>query len=489
MRRALGPLLGALLGSTPAFVAAAAEGFASLSAYGAYGAQHPHPQSQRLVGLFEGSLDLGSGLRVHGQAYFEIDTEDELEPGQSGQRNRSQASRRWLIDQGGAAELDELYVDARIADWDLRIGKQQTVWGTSDGLKVLDIVNPQSFREFILDDYERSRIPLWSIAAVRPFGERNSLELLLIPDLTFHDIPEPGALFEITSPQLTPQGGLQSTSSLDLLVERVGDSLLGDADILDPALAPLAPQLTPLAGLTEPLLRPALIDLLTPLIVERTERPASPLRHPELGARLRGGFGAFEGALCLLHHQADVPAVSVDLQADRVDVRRRYLQTTSFGGQLSHPAGPILLRFEGVYGTRSPLPALDLRGDGLSAVARSYGAVLGADLPVRDAGLVSMQLGQLGLITDARHYDVPNHNPFATLLWRDEIVPNRLTGEIFSAVSLERGDLMLRARLLWMLSDALLLRMGLDGFEGSDQGVFGQFEDRDRLSLELIWSI
>lgn len=482
-------VFGALLGSALAVAVEASDGFASLSAYGAYGTRNPYLQSQRLVGLFEGSLDLGSHMRVHGQAYLETDAEDALEPGQPSQRNRSQASRRWLMHAGGAAEIEELYADTRIAGWDFRVGKQQTVWGGSDGLKVLDIVNPQSFREFILDDYERSRIPLWSLAALRPFGERNSFELLLIPDLTFHDIPEPGALFEITSPQLTPQGGLQSASSLDLLVERIADSLLGDAESLDPVLAPLAPLLLPLAGVADPLLTPALIDLLTPRIVERTERPDSPLRHPEFGARLRGGFGGFEGALCALRHYADIPTASVDLQAERVDVRRRYLRTHSFGGQLSHPAGALLLRFEGVYSTRASLPALDLRGDGLSAVARSYGAVLGADLPVRDAGLVSLQLGQLGLITDERHYDVPDRNPFATLLWRDEILPNRLTGEVYSAVSLERGDLMLRTRLLWNLSDALLLRLGLDGFEGRSQGVFGQFDDRDRVSLELSWSI
>ncbi len=188
-------------------------------------------------------------------------------------------------------------------------------------------------------------------------------------------------------------------------------------------------------------------------------------------------------------HGHAIGAISALEFAACVDVRRRYLRTHSFGGQLSHPAGALLLRFEGVYSTRASLPALDLRGDGLSAVARSYGAVLDADLPVRDAGLVSLQLGQLGLITDERHYDVPDRNPFATLLWRDEILPNRLTGEVYSAVSLERGDLMLRTRLLWMLSDALLLRLGLDGFEGRSQGVFGQFDDRDRVSLELSWSI
>ena len=63
---------------------------------------------------------------------------------------------------GGSAigELREFYTDFFIGNTSLRIGKQQVVWGQTDGLKVLDVINPQSFQEFILDDFESSRIPL-----------------------------------------------------------------------------------------------------------------------------------------------------------------------------------------------------------------------------------------------------------------------------------------------------------------------------------------
>ena len=466
----------------------AADGLASLSVYGAYGSQAPSAQSQRMQGLLERDLSLGKSVRVRAQARLEADAEDQLEPGKPGQASRSRASRRWLMGDHGAAELEEFYADVRVSDWDVRAGKQQTVWGTSDGLKVLDIVNPQSFREFILDDYERSRIPLWTVSAVRNFGERNAFELIVIPDLTFHDVPEAGALFEITSPQLTPQGSLQSIDTLGLLADRISAVVLGQPSELAAAFDPLAPLLQSLNGLASPLLRPAVIDLLTPRLVERTLRPDSSLRNLEYGARLRGSFGEFEAALCLLRHFNDTPGVQVEVLADRVDVQRHYIQTTSWGAQLSRPVGATLLRFEGVYGTRAPIPALDFVGDGLSIVAPSYGVVAGIDLPVRDAGLLSFQLGEFGLMLDRDHQYVPDRNPFATVLWRDEIIVNRLSGEVFSAVSLQRGDLMLRARLSWMLDDRLMLRLGLDGFDGDHEGTFGQFDARDRLSLELAWS-
>ncbi|WP_043772935.1 DUF1302 family protein [Algiphilus aromaticivorans] len=68
---------------------------------------------------------------------------------------------------GGSGELAlrELYADIYLGPLYLRAGKQQIVWGKADGLKLLDQVNPQNFREFILADFEHSRIPQWSLRA------------------------------------------------------------------------------------------------------------------------------------------------------------------------------------------------------------------------------------------------------------------------------------------------------------------------------------
>lgn len=451
---------------------------ASLSAQGLFGTHAPSTQALRLQGVFEGESALGRSARLRSAVHVESDPTDRLEPDRPRQANRSRANRRWLIDDDGAVELDELFLDTKQAGWDLRLGKQQTVWGTSDGIKVLDIVNPQSFREFIVDDYERSRIPLWALSAVHPLGDRGALELIAIPDLSFHDVPESGALFEITSPSLTPQASLDDVRVLSLIGAHLSDG--------SPALAALLRQAD---ALTPRQLQSALTHLIVPSIEQRTERP--PLRADtlEYGARLRGSLGAVEAAICVLRHFNDVPRAALDFRTDHVDITRSYLQSISFGAQISVPVGPTLVRFEGVYGTRAPIPALDFPDDDLSAVAPSYGAVVGVDLTVRDAGLVSVQLGELGLRTDSRHYAVPARNGFATVLWRDEIEPGRWVGEIFSAVSLQRGDLMLRGRLRWLLRDDLHLQIGLDAFAGDRAGVFGQFDLLDRVGAELIWSI
>jgi hypothetical protein len=79
--------------------------------------------------------------------------------------------------------LRELYVDTSLAGWDLRIGKQQVVWGTADGVKFLDIINPTDYREWGQNTMEESRIPLWMGVAEKDLGNNDSIQLVWVPDV------------------------------------------------------------------------------------------------------------------------------------------------------------------------------------------------------------------------------------------------------------------------------------------------------------------
>jgi len=75
--------------------------------------------------------------------------------------------------------LRELYADTRLGGWDLRLGKQQVVWGTADGIKLLDIINPTDFRELNQNAMEDSRIPVWMVNAERYFDNGGNLQLIV----------------------------------------------------------------------------------------------------------------------------------------------------------------------------------------------------------------------------------------------------------------------------------------------------------------------
>jgi hypothetical protein len=73
----------------------------------------------------------------------------------------------------------ELYLDTNAFGWDFRLGKQQVVWGTADGIKLLDIINPTDFRELNQNVMEDSRIPIWMINAERNIGDNSNIQLIV----------------------------------------------------------------------------------------------------------------------------------------------------------------------------------------------------------------------------------------------------------------------------------------------------------------------
>ena len=74
--------------------------------------------------------------------------------------------------------LRELYVDYSWDNVDIRLGKQQVVWGTADGIKLLDIINPTDFREFSQNTMEDSRIPVWMLKADIALSDNTDLQLI-----------------------------------------------------------------------------------------------------------------------------------------------------------------------------------------------------------------------------------------------------------------------------------------------------------------------
>lgn len=92
-------------------------------------------------------------------------------------------------------ELREFYLDLFFPKLDLRIGKQIVRWGVVEGSRVIDEINPLDFQEFILREIQDRYIPLWMIKADFYF-DPNTVEILWIPDLEFHQPASPGSEWE-----------------------------------------------------------------------------------------------------------------------------------------------------------------------------------------------------------------------------------------------------------------------------------------------------
>jgi len=74
--------------------------------------------------------------------------------------------------------LREAYVDTEMNDWSIRAGKQQVVWGTADGMKLLDNINPTDYSEMAQNQMEDSRIPVWMINAETDLTDGGSFQVI-----------------------------------------------------------------------------------------------------------------------------------------------------------------------------------------------------------------------------------------------------------------------------------------------------------------------
>ena len=340
-------------------------------------------------------------------------------------------------------ELRELYDERSAGNWYLTIGKQQVVWGKADGLKVLDVVDPQSFREFILEDFDESRIPLWTFNAERTFydwlGGDWTLQLLWIPDKTYHALPSQDATYAFTSPRLVPQAPPDVRVQLD------------------------APQ-----------------------------RPNGFVQDSDAGLRLSGFIAGWDLSINYLYQYDNQPALHQRLIPGLmpvVEITPRYHRTHVLGGTFSRAFGDWVVRGElGYFSSRYFLSNSTTASDGVANSAElSY--VLGLDWAGAEDTFISAQLFQSRLLDYQPGFARPELDTSMTFLARRDFWNDTLKVELLWIANANDGDGLLRPKLNYELEDNLEVWAGLDLFYGSREGLFGQFNDNGRFLIGIRYGL
>lgn len=384
----------------------------------------------------EARVRLTDDLRLTALGRMRLDPVDDLEPGQPDGQDafRSPVSRRLFIGDAADLELREFYLDANVGDAFLRLGKQQIVWGQADGLRVLDIVNPFDFREFILPEFEDRRIPLWTVNAEVPLGDWTA-QFLWIPDHSYDEIPDEGATFAFSSPRVVPRPN------------------------------------------------PAAIGAV-PVIVNRPNRPNRFIRDDDYGARLTAFLSGWDVSLNYLYHYQDQPVqFQRRLPGGGVAIEPEYRRTHLIGGTFSNAFGDFTLRGEVGYSTdRYFLTRNSSDQDGVIKTGE-LGYVLGLDYQHDADFRISGQLFQ-SILMDRPDGTVRDRvENQATLLIEKEFLNDRLTASLLAIQSLNDGDGVVQAGVEYEYRSNVILKLGLDVFYGDRDGLFGEFGDADRITF------
>ena len=350
-------------------------------------------------------------------------------------RLRVDAQNNISPDDSHQAELREFYIDSKLADTGFIVGKQQIVWGKADGLKVLDVVNPQDFREFILDDFDQSRIPLWSVNIETEFNNA-TLQLIFIPEQTYHKFADNNGIYQFTSPLIIP-------------------STPPGADV----------------------------------IINPTVTPDRIFADADWGARISSFWHGWDLTLNYLYHYNDTPVLFRHINSTasglEITINPEYKRSHLLGTTFSNSFGDFTLRGELGYSTDRYASTLNLSdSDGVIKTAElSY--VLGFDwFGLRDT-FISFQLFQTYLKNHPQGMIRPDRSTQTTFLIKNEYLNDTLSAEALLIHDVDIDDGLIRPKLNYELNNEIIISTGADIFYGNKNGIFGQFKDTDRIFFNI----
>jgi len=82
--------------------------------------------------------------------------------------------------------LREAYIDTESNGYSIRAGKQQVVWGTADGMKLLDAINPTDYAEMAQNQMEDSRLPVWMVNVETDAADGGNWQLIMSEGKSSH---------------------------------------------------------------------------------------------------------------------------------------------------------------------------------------------------------------------------------------------------------------------------------------------------------------
>ncbi len=325
------------------------------------------------------------------------------------------------------AELRELYLDVLYDDFDIRLGRQQIVWGESIGLRILDVINPQDFREFILNDFIDARIPLWGLRVDYALSDW-TFEGLWLPDFEANRPADQGGEFQFRNAPL-------------------------------PAL-PLQPP-PPLPSIQ----------------MESARQPEDwRLSDSEVGFRVTRFLRNMDLSLNYFYSWSDFPVpFRRVLSPNTFRFEPRHERFHLIGGSFNYAFDVFVVRGEGGLRLGEHFVSGDpLDRDGIrQRELLSY--VLGLDWTVHDNLMANVQFFQNVIFNAPSVLVGESVENAVSLLLLSDFLHETLHPQLLVLYGINFGDLMIRPQVRYDFSDYLSATIGADFFTGSRSGFFGQF--------------
>jgi hypothetical protein len=334
--------------------------------------------------------------------------------------------------------MREIYLDLYFENFDIRIGKQQVVWGKADGVFITDVVSPLNLSEFLLPDFDEIRKGV--IAAKIDYYVGNStFEAILIPVFTPTERPPPGSIWYV-------QPDFPAPPTWDFSKEEITPSLENSEIFLK------------YTALT------SAIDF-----------------------ELMGAYTWDDNPTLHIQKQFGFDTVTMQPGLLGLNITPEHHRLTIGGGSFSSEIKGVVLRGEAAYYNGKYFLTEDpLQPDG--NIQKDYlHYLVGLDFNIGPVMLSSQFIQQTILDYDDNILNEKTENTM-TFLARYDILRETLHLELFSYIGLTNEDALIRPKITYDFDDSFSILLGSNIFVGDENGRFGQYGDNSMIYAKIKYN-
>ncbi len=332
-------------------------------------------------------------------------------------------------DQRYNGQFRETFVDFGAGDVDLRLGRQQIIWGEVIGLFVADVVSAKDLRESLVMDFDLLRIPQWA-ARAEYFKNDIHVEAIWIPFPTVNRIGRPGSEFYPYPPPPPPN---------------------------------------------------------TAYVINNERKPAEDGLEQNYGLRgsiLRGGWDVAGFAYRSVDASPSFFRQEVAGPIPALVYTPRHEKITQYGSTVSKDFDDFLFKAEAVYTVGQNFSTTNL-ADGDGVTAQNYlDYIVSVEVPLPDDARFNAQFFQ----RIYKHHDADIYpkrvESGATLFWSGKL-GRSWEPQILAIHSLDHNDWLLRPKMVYNFAKNWRAVAGVDIFGGHPTGLFGQYDRKDRVYSEV----
>lgn len=329
--------------------------------------------------------------------------------------------------------LRELYLDIFFKTMDIRIGKQQVIWGKADGVFITDIISPKDLTEFLLPDFDEIRLGVTGMKLDYYVGD-NTFEIVWLPIFTPTIIPEVGSIWRVEPELINPQG-----------------------------------------------------DVITKVFDDSNESVTASLDNSEI-------FGKFSymSSFVDLEFMAgyawddDFAMHSYMINTDSVMITPEYHRLGIIGGSFNKVLGPFVFKGEGAYYSGKYFSTTEMT-DADKVTQKDYiNYLIGVDYSLFGVNLFAQFMQKIILDYDDALVNDETEN-MVTFLASDDYINDTLNIQVFLYYDFVESDALIRPKVTYDLNDGFEIGIGANIFTGTE-GIFGQYDKNDMLFAQLKYS-